>query len=83
MAKLIFKPSGPGHHFRALVGSGYVDCDSPGPVEVTDEQAEYLLENYPSNFSQLQVKKAVVMPESNKAMEPPDKNKGKRKGGDG
>jgi len=81
--KLVFTPSGPGHHFRALIGSGYVDCDSPGPVEVTEEQGAYLLAHYSGNFAKQAAEKAAAKPESNKAMRPPTSNKGKRKGGDG
>ena len=83
MAQLIFKPSGPGHVFNALIGSGYVHADSPGPVDVTAQQAAILLAMYPQNFSKPEGEKAAEPPTSNKAMAAPTGNKGRGKGGDG
>ena len=83
MAKLIFKPSGPAHVFNALIGSGYVHADSPGPVDMTAEQATLLLAMYPQNFSKPEGEKAAEKPESNKAMIASARNKGRGKGGEG
>lgn len=83
---LVFVPSGPGHHFRVKNGpgfEGYVDFKEPGPVEVTKEQAAWLLADYPENFKKPKPpkpedpegKKSTDPPVSNKAVAPPGKNK--------
>jgi len=76
MTTVIFKPSGPEHQFKALVGPGYVECHEPGPVEVTPDQAKILLEQCPGNFSAVAEKAAAAAPK-NKAKDKPPKDKAK------
>ena len=80
--KLIFNPSGTGHHFRAHIVSGYVDIDKPGMIDVTKEQADKLVVEYPDNFSWPSHEKAAPAPTANKMAKAPGKNKGRKKGGD-
>ena len=74
--KLIFNPSGTGHHFRAHIVSGYVDVKEPGMVEVTKKQAVILTKDYPKNFSWPTSGKAAAGPNANKMAPAPSKNKG-------
>lgn len=79
MVQLIFKPSGPGHVFKAYVGSGYVEADDPGLIEVTKEQAAILTVDYPDNFSWMVEEKAVEPPVADRSMPAPKKDRGQRK----
>lgn len=82
--KLIFTPSGPGHVFKAYIGSGYVEVDDPGLIKVTKQQAKILTVDYPANFSWPVEEKAAEPPASDRSMPAPGENRSQEgTGGDG
>ena len=84
MIQLLFKPSGPGHVFKAQIGSGYVYADGPGLVKVTKQQAKILTVDYPDNFSWPVKEKAVEPPTADRSMPAPENNRAQEgKRGDG